>query len=207
MQVLVVLAHPNEHSFNHAIARTVCETLKVNNHQVTFLDLYKEGFDPLLPASEFSKDTVLNQTIEHHCQILSGADGIVIVHPDWWGMPPAILTGWIDRVFRPGRAYRFVEGDSGEGIPEGLLKARAAVVLNTSNTKEMREMLVFGDPLERIWKGCIFKLCRVHRVYRKMFRVIVTSTHEQRVAWLEETRGIINEIFPSDDMAGWKTSI
>jgi len=114
MQVLVVLAHPNEHSFNHAIARTVCETLKVNNHQVTFLDLYKEGFDPLLPASEFSKDTVLNQTIEHHCQILSGADGIVIVHPNWWGMPPAILTGWIDRVFRPGRAYRFVEGDSGK---------------------------------------------------------------------------------------------
>lgn len=206
MQVLVVLAHPDEHSFNHAIARTVCETLKVNNHQVAFLDLYKEGFDPLLPASEFSRDAVLNRTIEHHCRILFDADGIVIVHPNWWGMPPAILTGWIDRVFRPGRAYRFVEGDSGEGIPKGLLKATAAVVLNTSNTNETREMQVFGDPLERIWKDCVFELCGVRRVYRKMFRVIVTSTHEQRVAWLEETRGIISDFFPSENNAGQKTS-
>jgi putative NADPH-quinone reductase len=197
MQILVVLAHPDDTSFNHAIAKIVCETLDANKHQVKFIDLYKEGFDPLLPASEFSKDAILDRTIEQHCLILSEADGIVIVHPNWWGMPPAILTGWIDRVFRPGRAYRFVEGDSGEGAPEGLLKAGAAVVLNTSNTKEAREGEVFGDPLERIWKDCVFGLCGVHRVYRKMFRVIVTSTCEQRVAWLEETRGIIHEYFPA----------
>lgn len=197
MQVLVVLAHPDENSFNHAIARTVCETLDANRHRVIFLDLYKEGFDPMLPASEFSKDATLNRTIEQHCQILSEADGIVIVHPNWWGMPPAILTGWIDRVFRPGRAYRFIEGDSGEGIPEGLLKARGAVVFNTANSQETREVQVFGDPLERIWKDCVFDLCGVRRVYRKIFRVIVTSTYEQRVAWLEETRGIIDEFFPA----------
>lgn len=199
MQVLVVLAHPDKNSFNHAIARTVCETLDANRHRVVSLDLYKEGFDPMLPASEFSKDAVLDRTIERHCRILAGVDGIVIVHPNWWGMPPAILTGWIDRVFRPGCAYRFVEGDSGEGIPKGLLRARAAVVFNTSNTNETREMQVFGDPLERIWKDCIFDLCGVRRVYRKMFRVIVTSTHEQRVAWLEETWGIIDEFFPAGE--------
>jgi len=46
------------------------------------------------------------------------ADGIVFVHPDWWGMPPAILKGWIDRVLRSGVTYQFLEGDDGEGIPK-----------------------------------------------------------------------------------------
>ena len=70
----------------------------------------------------------------------------MIVHPNWWGQPPAILKGWVDRVFRPGIAYRFVEGDAGEGVPIGLLKASAAVVFNTSNTPDARERFAFGDP-------------------------------------------------------------
>lgn len=197
MQVLVVLAHPDDSSFNHAIARTVCETLDANNHHAVFLDLYREGFDPVPPAAELTRDAILDPVIERHCRFLSNADGIVVVHPDWWGMPPAILAGWIDRVFRPGRAYRFVEGDKGEGVPKGLLKARVAIVLNTSNTEESRELEVFGDPLERIWKDCVFDLCGISRIYRKMFRVIVTSTYEQRVAWLDETRAIISEFFPA----------
>ena len=54
--------------------------------------------------------------------------------------PPAILKGWIDRVMRPGVAYEFLEGDSGEGVPNGLLKAKTALVFNTSNTPEDREL-------------------------------------------------------------------
>jgi putative NADPH-quinone reductase len=65
------------------------------------------------------------------------------------------LKGWIDRVIRPGVAYRFVDGDSGEGVPVGLLKAKAALVLNTSNTPDDREQSAFGDPLEVLWKRCI----------------------------------------------------
>jgi NAD(P)H dehydrogenase (quinone) len=52
---------------------------------------------------------------------IAKADGIIIIHSDWWGRPPAILKGWIDRVIRPGIAYRFLEGDKKEGIPKGLL--------------------------------------------------------------------------------------
>jgi putative NADPH-quinone reductase len=111
-------------------------------------------------------------------------------------MPPAILTGWVDRVLRPGVAYRFLEGDGGEGVPQGLLRARAAIVLNTANTLPAREARAFGDPLERIWKDCIFGLCGVARVERRTFTVVVTSAPEERRAWLAEARALVAQTFP-----------
>jgi NAD(P)H dehydrogenase (quinone) len=70
----------------------------------------------------------------------------------------------------------------------GLLKAKAALVFTTSNTPRERELAVFGDPLETLWKNCIFGLCGVPMVMRKNFAVVVTSTPAQRQAWLEEVR-------------------
>ena len=118
---------------------TAAETLRRGGHEVFFHDLCAERFDPLLPAREFPKGAVLSPELERHCREIAEADGIIIVHPNWWGQPPAILKGWIDRVIRPGVAYEFLEGDQGEGVPVGLLKAKAALVFNTSNTEPERE--------------------------------------------------------------------
>ena len=196
MNILIVLAHPDPASFNHAIARTAAQTLRDAGHRVTLRDLHAEHFDPLLPAGEIPSSAPLPPDIAAHCRELQQADGILIVHPNWWGQPPAILKGWIDRVIRPGVAYRFLEHDSGEGIPVGLLRARSAIVFNTSNTPEEREISVFGDPLENIWKSCIFDLCGVRDFHRRMFRTIVTSTLEQRQAWLGEVSHLCREVFP-----------
>lgn len=198
MHVLIILAHPDEGSFNHAIAKTASEQLETNGHTVTFHDLYKEDFPSELPADEIPRDVTLPENIEKHCNELAQADGIIIIHPNWWGMPPAILKGWIDRVIRPGIAYEFVEGDSGEGVPVGLLKADKALVFNTSNTVKEREENIFGDPLERIWKDCIFDLCGVRDFYRRMYRVIVTSTQLQRQEWLDDVSRKVNESFPTE---------
>ena len=195
MKILVILGHPQKESFNHAIAETVIRTLQERKHKVIYHDLYAEGFDPILPHCEIPRDAVLPPIIKQHCDEIKESDGIIIIHPNWWGQPPAILKGWVDRVIRPGIAYEFAEGDSGEGIPIGLLKAGVALVFNTSNTLSEREMKVFGDPLETLWKNCIFDLCGVKSFYRVMFGVIVTSTYEQRQEWLEEVRDIIKRYF------------
>jgi putative NADPH-quinone reductase len=195
--ITVILAHPDPGSFNHAIAQTAAEELARAGHAVRLHDLYAEGFDPLLPAEEIPRPAQLPGDVEAHCREIAQADGIVIVHPDWWGQPPAMLKGWIDRVLRPGVAYEFLEGDAGGGIPAGLLSARAAVVFNTANTPAKREADVFGDPLEQIWKACIFDFCGVKRVYRKMFGVVVTSTQAERERWLDEVRAMIAEVFPA----------
>ncbi len=196
MRISVILAHPHPGSFNHAIAMAAVQTLVQNGHQVAFHDLYQESFDPILRSEEIARDAPQCDMIQIHCQELAMAEGIVIIHPNWWGMPPAILKGWVDRVIRPGVAYEFLEGDSGEGVPRGLLLAGRAVVFNTSNTLPEREQSAFGDPLQIIWQNCIFGLCGVTNFHRKTYGVVVTSTHEQRAAWLDDVRAIVDEKFP-----------
>jgi NAD(P)H dehydrogenase (quinone) len=195
MRILIILGHPDPESFNHAIASSVYDVLRNDGHHVTFHDLYLEAFDPLLLVQEIPERGAIPAVIQMHCEDLRSADGIVIVHPNWWGQPPAILKGWVDRVFRPGVAYRFEEGDGGEGIPIGLLKAKAAVVLNTSNTPDEREQRVFGDPLDALWRRCIFDLCGVRSFHRRMFNVIVMSTPQQRLAWLAESKELCRRVF------------
>jgi NAD(P)H dehydrogenase (quinone) len=196
VQISVILAHPNPESFNHAIAKTIIGQLKLNGHSIFFHDLYSERFDPVLPYKEISDKASLPKAVRKHCEEIAKADGIIIVHPNWWGQPPAILKGWIDRIIRPGIAYEFLEGDSGEGVPNGLLKARAALIFNTSNTDKKREKKSFGDPLETIWKNCIFGLCGITSFHRRMFSIIVTSTESERTKWLEQVRNDIDKYFP-----------
>ncbi|HBX24041.1 MAG TPA: flavodoxin family protein [Desulfotomaculum sp.] len=197
MIISVILGHPDNGSFSHAIAETAVRALEENGHEVVFHDLYKEGFDPVLPGDQIPKGAPLAPVIRIHCDEISVADGLIIVHPNWWGMPPAILKGWVDRVLCAGVAYEFVGDDGGEGVPMGLLKARMALVINTSNTPLEREQNVFGDPLELIWRNCIFDLCGVKGFQRKMYGVMVTSTPEQRAAWLEDVKERVDRLFPA----------
>ena len=197
MKISVILAHPHKRSFNHAIATTAVELLTQSGHEIFFHDLYEEKFDPVLPTDEIPRDVPLPSEIERHCREIAEADGVVIIHPNWWGQPPAILKGWIDRVMRPGVAYEFIGDDKGEGVPCGLLKIKTAVVFNTSNTATEREKTVFGDPLETLWKNCIFGLCGVKSFYRRMFNIVVISSEEQRKGWLQEVRDTLGQHFPS----------
>ena len=197
MNILIVVAHPNPGSFNHSLAAAAADTARTCGHTVVMRDLCAERFDPVMPAAEFAKDAPLPPDIARHCADLRAADGIVILHPNWWGQPPAILTGWIDRVVRPGVAYEFRMNDQGEGVPVGLLKLRAALVLNTANTPADREVAVFGDPLELIWRKCVFGLCGVTNVRRQTFSVVIVSTPAQRAAWLDDTRTAMRELFPA----------
>lgn len=195
-KVLVILAHPDEQSFNAAIAGRCAQALSRNGYEPVVHDLFREGFDPLLPTTEIPDDGRVAPIIDAHCTQLREASGIIIVHPNWWGMPPAILAGWVDRVFRPHVAYRFDEGDSGQGVPVGLLTGKTALVFNTANTLPEREAAVFGDPLDLIWGRCVFGLCGVTNYYRRTFSVVVTSSEATRAVWLSEAAATVDRYFP-----------
>ncbi len=196
MNVLVVLAHPDPASLNHALADAAVRAARAQGHEAALRDLHADGFDPVLGRAEFPREAQLAPGLRRHCDELAAAGGIVVVHPNWWGQPPAILKGWIDRVVRPGVAYEFREGDGGEGVPVGLLRASTAVVLNTSNTPADREREAFGDPLDAIWRRCIFGLCGVTDVRRRTYGVVVTSTAAQRAGWIADAFELVSAAFP-----------
>jgi len=191
MKVLVIIGHQKQGSFCHAIAETAMEELKAAGHDVIYHDLYAEGFDPILPHEEISKGSERSPVIQKHCDELTAAAGYVVVHPNWWAMPPAILKGWIDRVLCQGVAYEFGEG----GVVVQHLQGKKAVVFTTSNTPRDLEMQLFGDPLENLWKNCIFGFVGVDDFYRRNFESIILSTLDQRREWLAEVRQTIQERF------------
>ena len=191
MKVLVILGHQNRGSFCHAIAEAAVEELKAAGHEVVYHDLYQESFDPILPHEEIPKGSKRGPVIQKHCDEVIAADAYVVVHPNWWAMPPAILKGWIDRVLCQGVAYEFGEG----GAVVQHLKGKKAVVFTTSNTPRDMEMELFGDPLENLWKNCVFAFCGVKSFRRRNFGVMVTSTLEERKKWLEEAGTMVKEVF------------
>jgi len=190
MQISVILAHPRPGSFNHAIASAAAEALLNARRTVNFHDLYAEKFDPLLTADELGSEPPTSPQVRAHTREITSADGIVIVHPNWWAQPPAILKGWVDRVIRQGIAYEF----RAEG-PVGLLKAKAAVVFNTSNTPLDQEMTLYGDPLQNLWKTCIFDFCGIKSFVRRNYTSVIMSTPQQRAAWLADVRDVVASAF------------
>jgi len=192
MKILVVIGHQRKESFCHAIADTAVEQLEAAGHEIVFHDLYEEMFDPILTEEEIPNDAELEPVVKQHVDEVLAADGYVIVHPNWWGQPPAILKGWVDRVFRQGLVYKF----SPEGVI-GLLAGRKALVLTTSNTPRDDELRLFGDPLENLWKACVFGFCGVEDFCRRNFESIILSTYEQRCEWLDEVRRLVAERFPA----------
>ena len=153
-------------------------------------DLYAEKFVPLLYEEEIPRDAEIPPEIERHIEEVLSADGYIVVHPNWWAMPPAMLKGWIDRVIRQGSMYKF-----GPNGLEGLLGGRKAVVFTTSNTPREDELRLYSDPLENLWKTCIFGFCGLTDFTRRNFESMIMSTPEQRESWLMEVRNIVRKKF------------
>lgn len=173
------------------MAEASADVLKSMGYSVDVHDLYAESFNPVQPTGESGNTGSDDVLVERHCAEIKVADLVLVFHPNWWSQPPAIVKGWIDRVFRLGTAYDYPEGAGYADVPRGLLKAKAALIFNTSNTPAEREAGVFGDPLESLWRTSVFALCGVQNVQRRMFAPMAASSPEQRAGWLEEVRTMV----------------
>jgi NAD(P)H dehydrogenase (quinone) len=189
-EAMVVVAHPDPTSLNHALAHAVFGALTEAGLDTTLFDLHTEGFNPVLTRAEARGAASDDRHIQHHISALKRASFLAVVHPICWGAPPAMMKGWMDRVFAPGAAYAFSKASDAGDTPLGLLGVKSALVINTSNTLEQREVNAFGDPLERIWRDCLLGYCGVARTDRRVFRVVATSTAEERTSWIAEARAL-----------------
>lgn len=190
----VIVAHPYKESLNRALFETLCSELRESGVEVYAHDLYTEKFDPLITVDELGKVPTEDPLVQQYTEELLLSDLLVFIHPNWWGQPPAILKGYIDRVYRSPHAYDFPAGASGGGLPVGKLKGKFGVVFNTANTPDEREQNYFGDPLQLLWEKCIFGFCGIEESYRRVFTVVADSTFEERQQWLAEARTTIGRI-------------
>jgi NAD(P)H dehydrogenase (quinone) len=193
MKALVVIGHPAPGSFCRAIADKIRETWSAADCEVRFHDLVEEGFDPRLTAAEARGQASTDPLVRRHITELRDSDLLAVVHPNCWGAPPAIVKGWIDRVFAPDAAYGFAKGVDQGDVPVGLLTTKAALIVNTGNTPLERERDAFGDPLERMWRNCILSYCGVRHVMRALFGVVATSSEDERRRWLMEVAALADK--------------
>jgi putative NADPH-quinone reductase len=104
MRALVVHAHPVAASFNRVLNELVCATLEARGHEVRNLDLYAENFMPVMSEAErlgYHDEGGNIAPVRAHLEQLAWCSGLVFVYPTWWYGQPAILKGWLDRVFVP----------------------------------------------------------------------------------------------------------
>jgi NAD(P)H dehydrogenase (quinone) len=108
VRVLVVYTHPSPSSYTASVLTRVLAGLDAAGHDVDLINLYACGFDPLLTADERFRsgdDPLTAPLIQEHIALVRSATAMVFVHPTWWSGPPALLKGWIERVFVQDVAY------------------------------------------------------------------------------------------------------
>jgi NAD(P)H dehydrogenase (quinone) len=130
MQHAVVVAHPNAASFNLAVANADCEAARARGHVAILRDLYRMGFDPRLQSEEIPRPEGFTpgDDVMAERAIIAESDVFVFVYPLWFNAPPAMLKGYIDRVFGMGFGY----GPFGDHENIQLLKGRRMISFSSS---------------------------------------------------------------------------
>ncbi|AMR09444.1 NAD(P)H-dependent oxidoreductase [Bacillus sp. FSL W8-0445] len=192
MQTAVIYAHPNPNSFNGAILNQVIKALEDGKHFYDVIDLYRDRFDPVLLFDEKKRRSDMKRDPEtaEYRRIVKNADHLIFIYPLWWGGMPAIMKGFIDRVFAAGEAYTY-QGK----LPKGLLKARTASVYYTADAPSWYLRFWQRDADWVTVKDVMLKFCGVRRVKRLLFAGVKDSSEEKRTQWLDR---VYRSIAPAD---------
>ncbi|RYD21902.1 MAG: NAD(P)H dehydrogenase [Lysobacteraceae bacterium] len=128
----VILCHPDPHSFNHAVATAYCDAVRVAGQDVVIRDLYALAFDPVLKADERPtvESPVRCPDVTRELDLITGSDVFVLIYPIWFGSPPAMMKGYIDRVLGAGVSPADVQ----QQVRAGLLGNKRLLSFTTSAT-------------------------------------------------------------------------
>ena len=167
MKTLVVHCHPDPESFTAALFRTSCEALRAAGNEVETLDLYAENFDPVMTREErgayVTHPELIIARVQKHVDALRVAQHLVFVHPTWWYGPPAMLKGWLERVWLPGVAFT-PPAKKGQITAPGLQHVKRLTVVTTGGAPWWW-LKVIGDPHRKLFtrgfKVLMARTCKV----------------------------------------------
>ncbi|MGB5824593.1 MAG: NAD(P)H-dependent oxidoreductase [Proteocatella sp.] len=191
MRNLVVLAHPNKNSFCSGIVDTIIKASKENGDEVVVRDLYEIDFDPILKADDFVtfERGETPKDIEAEQEYIKSADTIIFVYPVWWASTPAIMQGYVDRVFSYGFAHEYIDGKS-----RGLLKNKRALLFSTlGNSSAEYDATGMTASMKQTKDEIIFEFCGVTDVKHVFFGEVPYVSDETRKKYLSEVACLIDE--------------
>lgn len=151
MRVLVVHCHPVPESFGAALRDAVLATLAAGGHETRLVDLYAIGFDPVMGAEErrrYHDAGVNEEPVREHLDHLRWCEALVFIYPTWWYGPPAMLKGWIDRVWVPHATFAMPE--PGKPIRGCLPNIRLIAAVSTLGSPWWWWRVIMGEPGRRI---------------------------------------------------------
>lgn len=164
MKLLIVYTHPNHKSLNDAFLQQVIRGAAENSYidEVRVTDLYEEGFNPALVFNEHKRRRDLNKDPElvPYWEKLTWADKIVFIYPIWWGRPPAMLLGFIDRIFVSGFGFK----KNGKLFPEGLLKGKSVVCISTMEGPAHYPLLWLHNAHKVLMRKALFNYVGIKKV-------------------------------------------
>lgn len=184
MNVLIILGHPRKKSFSGALADAYKEGAQDARMNVRQLALADMGFNPnvitVSPRHQTAEDDIsLAQ------ELILWADHLVFVYPTWWGTMPALLKGFMDRVFSPGFAFEEVEENK---TWEKLLKGKSAQLITTMDTPLWVYRWIYKTPGHHAMGQATLQFCGINPVRVLSFSPIKYSNAEQRESWLKRAR-------------------
>ncbi|AIG25791.1 flavodoxin family protein [Brevibacillus laterosporus] len=140
MKAVILFAHPGTKSFNHAILQQVTESLHKHGITPILRNLYEQKFSPIFSPADMQalESEQVPKAIEEEQTILSESDLLIMIYPVWWWSQPAILKGYIDRIFSDGFAFKYEKNG-----PVGLLTGKQALVFTTTRESQ-QEMQASG---------------------------------------------------------------
>ncbi|MFB6366815.1 NAD(P)H-dependent oxidoreductase [Paenibacillus elgii] len=179
-KILVINGHPDPQSFCAALSDAYMKGAASSQAEVRSIDLSKITFDPNLKFG-YRKRTELEEDLIEAQKLIKWADHLVFVYPTWWGVMPAILKGFIDRIFLPGFAYKYRENSS---MVDKLLSGKSAHLIVTADTPYWYNKLAYGHAEYNVMKRNILKFCGVSPVRVTELGPIRGSSDEKRANWL-----------------------
>ena len=173
MRFLVLFCHPSQKSFSAALYNSTCTALQKAGHEIRKINLYKENFDPKLSLDEWNSyldETHKNiKNLKQHVESLLWAEGLIFIFPTWMYGPPALLKGWLERVWLPDVAFEISSGK--QNIPKGKLKhIRRFCVVTTSGSPRWWLWFIGNPGKSMLFKGyrilfnkfCKYKWLQLH---------------------------------------------
>lgn len=180
--ILIINGHPNKDSFNHALAAAYKEGALKTGAQVAEIRISALNFNPNLQYG-YTRRMELEPDLLDSLEKIKAADHLVWIHPTWWGGLPAMMKGFIDRLFLPGIAYKYRENSLWW---DKLLKGKTARIITTIDQPAWYYRLVYRSPSVNQLKRSILEFCGIKPVKVTFVGIIKTSTPEKRADWIRE---------------------